>query len=318
MKKLIFLFISVILAFSLFACSSDGDRQNTESGSTEVEVVEHDTGYYNRAPDEAAEDNLTDAEIVGEDRSPEQETGTTEQVPDSPEQMIIYTADIHIRTKNLHETMEKITQQVVESGGYVAHSSTYLVGDNTRQGQLTVRVPQEKFSSFLQFVEGAGNEVLSREVTGQDVTEEYVDLESRLKSLRVQESRLLEFMEQAEKTEDLLKISEDLANVQEKIESLTGRMRYLENRVDMATITVRIDEKSVEISGWNEELNTWEKTVEQFKKSINLILQVFSFFIVFVIGNLPIFLLLGAIALITILIVRKLTKQKDNLPPKKE
>src|SRR5690606_12068557 len=125
---------------------------------------------------------------------------------------------------------------------------------------ITVRIPQDQFREFIQLVEDGSSKVLESSISGQDVTEEYVDLESRLKSKRVVEERLLAFMEKAEKTEDLLTISNDLAIVQEDIEEVLGRMKYLENRTNLATVTIHIQENNVTLSTINnEELNTWEQ-----------------------------------------------------------
>lgn len=148
-------------------------------------------------------------------------------------------------------------------------------------------------------------------ITGQDVTEEYIDLESRLKSKQAVESRLLSFMEQAEKTEDLLAISKDLAKVQEEIETIKGRMNYLENKADLATVTISIEENKVEVKNLGDsQLKTWEKTKEQFKKSINFLISAFSSLFIFLIGYLPLFFLLGIIAFIIIFIIRKRIKRE--------
>src|SRR5699024_11926322 len=114
--------------------------------------------------------------------------------------------------------------------------------DDDISGQMVVRVPEEHFQTFLTDAEEAAVDVLSREVSGQDVTEEYVDLESRLKSKQVVEERLLEFMDEAEKTEDLLKISDDLSTVQEDIEVIAGKMEYLENHSDYDTVEIIVHE----------------------------------------------------------------------------
>ncbi len=115
--------------------------------------------------------------------------------------------------------------------------------------------------------------VHQRNVSGSDVSEEYVDLESRLKSKRTVESRLLEFMQKATTTEDLLKISSDLARVQEEIEQITGRIKYLDNQVDYSTIIITINENNINVPELtNKDLNTWEKIKKQFMTSINLLL----------------------------------------------
>ncbi|MBW9235445.1 DUF4349 domain-containing protein, partial [Leptospira santarosai] len=101
---------------------------------------------------------------------------------------------------------------------------------------------EENFEKFLLEAEGEAAKVLERNVTGQDVTEQYVDLESRVRSKRAVEERLLDFMSKAQKTEDLLKISEDLAQVQEEIEVMVGKMKYLENQTSFSTIEISMYE----------------------------------------------------------------------------
>lgn len=302
MRRFFVLTLGVVLSVFLIACgSSDYDHQ-TDFEATEWDLVEPEGGSAGSSANLATEE-----QAVSEDRAVAERDGSEETV--APDQKIIYTAKLHIRVKNLQTTMSEITAQAQQLSGYIVHSYTHTTNDGSRHGELTVRVPQKHFTSFLEDVENIGSELLSRNVEGQDVTEEFVDLESRLKSLRTQENRLLEFMEQAEDTEDLLKISNDLTAIQEKIDSLTGRLRYLENRVDMATVTIQIDENHVEIGGLGEELNTWEKTVEQFKRSINWILQALSFIIVFVVGNLPILILVVIILIGGAYVAKKVRKQ---------
>ena len=140
-------------------------------------------------------------------------------------------------------------------------------------GKIIVRVPGNYFHRFITDAEGEAAEVLTRNVTGQDITEQYVDLESRVKSKRAVEERLLEFMVNAEKTEDLLKISSDLAKVQEEIELIVGKMNYLENQTSYSTIEITMFENQVivpEVDG--KKLDTWAKTKKQLASSKNYIL----------------------------------------------
>lgn len=213
--------------------------------------------------------------------------------------------------KDYQKALNDIQNQVVDRGGYVVESlMSESAEDDSTSGMITARVPQDKFREFVQLVEDGSSKVLESSISGDDVTEEYIDLESRLKSKRVVEKRLLNFMEKAEKTEDLLKISDDLATVQGKMEEITGRMNYLENKVNLATVTIHIQENKVKVSGINdEERNTWEKTKQQFMKSINFLISAFSGLFVFIIGNLPVLIPLAAIALGTFLIVRKSRKK---------
>ncbi|MFZ3580149.1 DUF4349 domain-containing protein [Virgibacillus sp. DJP39] len=300
MKKWSVVVILLISAL-LVACSSDesseaGDMATAES-SEESKSANTGTNNANteRKPN-AAEDSAKSKE------------NDAQQV----NRKIIYTANLHILVKNFQKAVKDIQKQVSERGGYIVESNMYGdSGEGSTNGQITARIPQDKFRQFIQFVEEGSSKVIQSSVSGQDVTEEYIDLESRLKSKRVVEKRLLSFMEQAKKTEDLLTISEDLATVQEEIETITGRMKYLQNKSDLATITIEIQEKNVTISGINQdELNTWEKTKQQFLQSINFLIAAFSGIFVFLIGNLPILIVFGIIGFVALIMVKK--KRKNN------
>src|SRR5690606_38457488 len=108
-------------------------------------------------------------------------------------------------------------------------------------GSFVIKVPASGFQSFLTGLEKLKkDEEFQRHVQGQDVTEEYVDLTSRLKAKQVVEARLLSFMEKATDTKDLLEFSNELARVQEEIERIKGRMRYIDENVSFSTVELRM------------------------------------------------------------------------------
>ena len=118
-------------------------------------------------------------------------------------------------------------------------------------------------------------------------------------------------MESAEKTEDLLKISADLAKVQEEIEVIVGKIKYLDNQTSFSTIELNFYEDRVIIpSIENKELNTWEKTKKQFVQSVNALLMIGSGIIVFLLGNLPVLLVIGIVSFLSIWFIRKRRKDK--------
>ncbi len=167
------------------------------------------------------------------------------------------------------------------------------------------------FKQFLTDAEGEAAEVLTRNVTGEDVTEQYIDLESRVKSKRTVEERLLVFMGKAEKTEDLLKISSDLSKVQEEIELIVGKMKYLENQTSFSTIEIAMYENRVIVPGVDSKnLDTWEKTKKQLATSTNFIFAASSGLIVLFFGNLPVLLLLLLVGIGIYFIVKRTRKPK--------
>jgi hypothetical protein len=117
-------------------------------------------------------------------------------------------------------------------------------------------------------------------------------------------------MQEAEKTEDLLKISADLGSVQEEIEQIKGRIKYLQNQIDLSTIQVSITENKVIVPAMsNEDLNTWEKTKKQFVTSIQVLASLFSGVVVFLIGNSPL-LVISVIIIGGILFIIRRNKKK--------
>ncbi|WP_312472749.1 DUF4349 domain-containing protein [Neobacillus sp.] len=220
--------------------------------------------------------------------------------------MVIYQADLQLRVKKFNQTVQNLEEKALKFGGYIAESNVTKEGKEQVSGRITIRIPQKHFQEFLHDAEGQAAEVLQRNITGQDVTEEYVDLDSRLKSKRVVEERLLSFMKGAAKTEDLLKISADLAAVQEEIETIEGKMKFLENQTALSTVTITLYENKVVVPNIDKDkLNTWEKTKKQFMKSTNLLLSGLSGLVVFLIGNLPILLILVIISILSFLFYKK-------------
>ena len=225
--------------------------------------------------------------------------------------MIIHQAQLSVKVKDIENTQLKIEEKVNKYSGYIVESNVYQ-GDNEHvHGHITVRIPEKHFNNFLSDVENEVADTLERTITGEDVTEQYIDLESRVKSKRVVEERLLELMKEAKKTEDLLSISNNLATVQEEIEVIVGKMNFLKNKSDYATIEIYMQENKVIVPELDsKKLDTWERTKKQLATSINFLLTAGSGFIVFFIGNLPIFIIILVIGSIIYLTFRKKTKEK--------
>ncbi|MGE6378556.1 DUF4349 domain-containing protein [Peribacillus muralis] len=267
----------MMLIFSLFfllaACSSNGSEDSVSESE-----------------DQKASSKM-DASFSG-DKEPEEKVAKQEGLTE--ERQVIHQAQLELKVKNLEKVQWKIEEKAKEFGGYVVESNVYRESEEKMEGTITVRVLEARFQDFLSVSQGEASKVVGRNVTGQDVTEQYVDLKARLKSKKTVEERLLAFMQEAKKTEDLLKISTDLAAVQEEIEQLTGQMKYIENQTSYSTVTITLSQDGIIVPGIDkEDLNTWERTKKQLATSANLLLKAGSGIIVFIIGNLPILVIVG-------------------------
>ncbi|PLS06390.1 DUF4349 domain-containing protein [Neobacillus cucumis] len=290
----------IVMLMSLSGCSSDSKMDSAKMSTENKEV--RDSVQSGKS-----EESLSATENAKREPSIETTKGQTNN------QMVIYQANLELRVKNFEQTVQSLEKKVENYGGYIAESNVSRNGDEQVSGSLKMRIPQGHFQDFLTDAEGQAAEVLQRNINGQDVTEEYVDLESRLKSKKAVEERLLSFMKNASKTEDLLKISSDLASVQEEIEVIEGKMKYLKNQTSYSTVNITLYETKVVVPNLdNDQLNTWEKTKKQFMKSTNLLLAAISGVVVFIIGNLPILIIFVLLGFLVVLNYNKKKKRSKR------
>ncbi len=185
--------------------------------------------------------------------------------PEGQARMIIYNGSLVLVLADTEAGQDAVVAIAEGAGGYVSGSSSYTYENQLRRIELTLRVPAEAFHPTMDALRALAMEVTQDSIGSQDVTQEYVDLESRLKALEVKEARLEELMEEAEDTEAVLAVYAELSATQIQIEETKGRMQYLERQSALATITVSLvpDELSqpVEIAGWRPQ-GTAKRAVE--------------------------------------------------------
>jgi len=215
-----------------------------------------------------------------------------------PERKVISTATLTIEVVSAQVAINDITNITLESGGFVSSSSISDIGSNRKNGHLTARVPQKSFYSTIEKIDALGTEK-QRQVSGQDVTEEFIDLGARLDNLQKQETRLQEILKMATTVKDIIEVEHELERVRGEIESLTGRLNYLNQSVEMSTITVNIMEPApITGDGWGIS-DALRDAVRGFIESVRGII-IFTGFII------PILIYLGIAVLIALGIKRKI------------
>lgn len=152
---------------------------------------------------------------------------------------IVKSAELGIRAEDVRETSARAQQVAAQFGGSV-QSSQISRGDGFVAADLVLSVPSERFEAALDELRGLGEEVTTDAVRGEDVTEEFVDLESRERNLLAAEESLLNLYDRAESVDDALEIERELANIRGQIEQVQGRIKYLEQRTDLSQITLSI------------------------------------------------------------------------------
>jgi hypothetical protein len=152
--------------------------------------------------------------------------------------------DVQVAKGDFDESFQRAMQVAGHYGGYVESSSTS--GTRVRSGSLTIRVPSSAFDEAMGDLAGLGT-VQARSISGRDVTNQYVDLNARLRTWEAQEAVLLKLMKRATSVEATLRVQSNLQDVQFRIEQIKGQLRVLENQTDLATIDVALHEPGVAI-----------------------------------------------------------------------
>ena len=274
MKKLVFWLITSILL--LAACSSDDNTSDNSAVDTDMAIEEGEQSQ------EAATSGLNDEAKHSDTSIPREDVN----VEGDGHRKIMYNAFLSLTTKNYETASQFIEEETRASGGYLINKEISTFSNNERQADYTLRIPEPALESFLSTIKSGSVSVNHESISGEDVTDQYIDLETRLNTREQLEARLLAFMEEAESTEDLLAISRDLANVQYEIEQIKGQLTYFDNRINYATVTISLSEANISTIKEGD-LNVWERTKEQWINSYNAVIVFFSNVFIFIIGNLP-------------------------------
>ncbi len=153
--------------------------------------------------------------------------------------MLVYTANIWLATFEAEAALAAVEKLAKENGGFLSKRERLAI---------TIRVPAERFSETLQAIEKLGD-VIDRNVSARDVTDEFFDLEARLRSARAVHGRLLALLDKASSVEESIAIEKELGRVLAEIERLEGRLKLLRDQLAYSTITANFRSKTTEIVG---------------------------------------------------------------------
>jgi hypothetical protein len=164
--------------------------------------------------------------------------------PASSDHMIIKNGDIELLVKNTDVALDDVTQIVGDSQGYIVSSKMSYqdyYGTNYKYATLTIDVPVDQFKNALRRLRGLAIRVTNENETGQDVTDQYVDLQAQLQNLEATRDRIKGFLDQAKTVDDALKINQQLSDIEGQIEQIQGKINYLSTRSAFSTITITLD-----------------------------------------------------------------------------
>ena len=188
-------------------------------------------------------------------------TAVANQSQATGERIVIKNASLSIAVQNPAENLDAITALANEFGGFVVNSNLYNTklanGAEVPQGSITIRVPADRLDEALDRIKSGAGRILSENVSGQDVTREYTDLQSRLRNLEEAETQLQAIMDDAYRTEDVINVFNQLTYYREQIEIVKGQIQYYEQSAAFSAISVDVladaAVQPITIGGWQPE-----------------------------------------------------------------
>ena len=158
--------------------------------------------------------------------------------------MIIKNADVRLMVKDTDVAIDRATQIIGDAGGYIISSRVWYqdyYGNNLKYAAITIGIPVDEFERTLVKLRDLAVRVVDEVASGDDVTEQYVDLQSQLTNLEATRARIQEFLQDAKTVDEALRINQELANIEAQIEQIKGRMNYLNDRSAYSTITINFE-----------------------------------------------------------------------------
>lgn len=157
--------------------------------------------------------------------------------PEVSNRMVIQNSDLSLLVKDVRQSIDAIIISVRQMGGYMVNSSLSSPGESP-SGSITVRVPSRDLQKTLELLRGMAIRVVSENLTGQDVTDQFVDNEARLATLERTKIKFEDIFNRATEISDIVNIQQQILNVQSQIDGVKGQQQYLQKNAEMVRVTI--------------------------------------------------------------------------------
>lgn len=253
--------LGLAIMLLLSGCGSSGGSSSSQynesaydTAAAVAEEVYEEAGYgvYEPSPEyygvdaAAAETEAAEPEYDAGGKQT-QNAELSEEAAQTSDRKLIRTVDLYTETEHYDDLLANLEIQIAALGGYVEYRYQYngnpndYYGSTRRSSNLTIRIPADRLDEFISRVGEASN-IINKEERVEDVTLQYVDLESHRNALKTEQERLLTLLEQAETVEDLIAIESRLSQVRYELESMESQLRTLMNQVSYSTVNLSIQE----------------------------------------------------------------------------
>lgn len=293
----------LVLSLSfIFGCASKSPQSLNENKSATADKGEG--GYLDNSGDTAS--STTSSAFT-----------TNESLAD---RKVIFTASVGIETTEYDKSIKTLEKMIDDFGAYIQESNVetstpYQSSSSLRTAIYTIRVPADKFKSFLSMTGNIGNIILNTS-KGEDVTDTYFDTKAHIDTLSIQEDRLTELLKKAMTLKDILDLEDRLSQVRYEIEQLTGNLNALSSLIALSTATIKIDEVETITSPQPE--GFWAEVSATFTASIKALATTLRGLSLVLVAIFPFIFTICVILLVVYVIYRCSTRSKRKIAKDKK
>lgn len=307
----------MLITLSLLSgCGAQKSQSMDALQENSMEYSETDSYYDSVITDEEAYDEGEIQEESGVDSS----AANTSVNLETTNRKLIKNVSIDLETKEFDRLMEDLSRQIEQLNGYIENSdirgNSYYDFGGDRYASMQVRIPAEQLEGFLQTVGKLGN-IIGRQESVEDVTLQYVDVESHKKALAVEQERLLALLEKAELLEDIITLETRLSEVRYKIESYEAKLRTFDNLVTYSTVSISIREVERE-TPIAAEKTTWERIQSGFSDNVYRIFRSLKAIMIWFLISIPYLVIWGIMILICLIVIKLIMNRKKKKEKQKE
>jgi len=299
--------------------SSLGNKASVSDMASQSQNINLNTASYKGEVEGVASSSSTGASMENQDQETASDQTTASQAPASGEaasdqtktddsalyssaastaseqqRKIIKSAYISIETERFDNTINSIIGRATALNGYVSNSEYDNHKEGERTAHIELKIPQQSFEGYLSDM-GSYGKILEDRRTGQDVTSEYIDTETRVKMLKIKEERLMSLLKEAKTLQDMFAIQDQLTDTQIEIERLTGNLKRWDDMVNYSTAVIDVYEVSKIEPEPIDNPNMWQRIVQSLMNSLKNVGKFLEGFIVFIFAALPYLILIAIV-----------------------
>lgn len=298
------LLAALVLAVSMTACGSNSYSGGSSANYKESARID--------APCETPSEEEAGVANVDTGGGSFSDLANQASVPENLNLKLIWRADIRMETLQFDQSISSITEKVSQLGGFVENS--YTSGGSDLQGNylekyatLTLRVPADKLNDFLSDLGDYGT-ITRQNLSSENISLEYADTEARKRALETEYDRLLELMAKAESIDTVIALEARMSEVRLQLDALSSQLRSYDNLVDYSTVEIDIQEVR-KISPTNA-VTVTERIKNGFSNSLYSVGVFLEDLVIFLIVNIPIFVVIALFAALVLLIVKRVRRRK--------